>query len=173
MLCGVDPGLSPWGNTKGEVGDVSDCVGTFGSSVPKGLCAMAMIDRVPHLLGYPIGMRICGPHIELTLTRCMGSGITLRLTCITVSRPVLFIFARSIAARYYAGTRLSRDSRAAVAAAPRASPPAGASALCAACRPAAGENGWRSGQWCWRVEWGSHWGYCRAVELRRACTGPG
>jgi len=78
-MCGVDPGLSPWGNTKGEVGDVSDCVGTFGSSVPKGLCAMAMIDRVPHLLGYPIGMRICGPHIELTLTRYMGSGITLRV----------------------------------------------------------------------------------------------
>lgn len=78
-MCGVDPGLSPWGNTTGEVGDVSDCVGTFGSSVPKGLCAMAMIDRVPHLLGYPIGMRICGPHIELTLTRYMGSGITLRV----------------------------------------------------------------------------------------------
>jgi hypothetical protein len=113
-MCGVDPGLSPWGNTKGEVGDVSDCVGTFGSSVPKGLCAMAMIDRVPHLLGYPIGMRICGPHIELTLTRCMGSGITLRLTCITVPRPVLFIFARSIAAvRLLAsrGTRVAARRR--------------------------------------------------------------
>jgi hypothetical protein len=59
---------------------------------------MAMIDRVPHLLGYPIGMRICGPHIELTLTRCMGSGITLRVY--TVPRPVQFIFARSISRSY-------------------------------------------------------------------------
>jgi len=169
-MCGVDPGLSPWGNTKGEVGDVSDCVGTFGSSVPKGLCAMAMIDRVPHLLGYPIGMRICGPHIELTLTRCMGSGITLRLTCITVPRPVLFIFARSIAAVATVYSRLSRDSRRRPPAPPPSAPPAGlprrpAAPPSRARGPAgAGENGWRSGAGV---------GYCRCAVVRRACTGPG
>ena len=165
MLCGVDPGLSPWGNTKGEVGDVSDCVGTFGSSVPKGLCAMAMIDRVPHLLGYPIGMRICGPHIELTLTRCMGSGITLRLTCITVSRPVLFIFARSIARpRAYsplAGLACGRRRRAPRLAARRRLRPLRR-------LPAGCGREWLA-EWSVVLEWGTAVGLLSG----RACTGPG
>jgi len=156
MLCGVDPGLSPWGNTKGEVGDVSDCVGTFGSSVPKGLCAMAMIDRVPHLLGYPIGMRICGPHIELTLTRCMGSGITLRLTCITVSRPVLFIFARSIAARYC--VLASRGTRV------RPSPPRPAPRRPPAPPPSAPPAGRLRARMAGGVVSGAGVGYCRRAS---------
>ena len=54
---------------------------------------MAMIDAVPHVCLLSDRMRICGPHIELTLTRYMGSGITLR---VLQYRDHYYLFSRDV-----------------------------------------------------------------------------
>jgi len=163
-MCGVDPGLSPWGNTKGEVGDVSDCVGTFGSSVPKGSCAMAMIDRVPHLLGYPIESdRYAHMRAAYRTYSYALHGVRHYVTTyVYYSTATSTIYLRAIP---IAAVRLLSPL------AGLASPPAGASALCAACRPSPAPR--RPAQprprpgWCGR-EWLAEWCWSGVLPLCRS-----